>query len=196
MYKIKHAILKQPLILVLFAILIAISIGEFFNAHSVRKNVDANYAMVIASVAKLENISEKKDALEIKDYDVLCAGEKLELSPESQMIVSSFVDHHSKTAAGMTTILTIGFDVIVFLFFMVLCDWIYQEDLIVKQNLKIARMTAENVGMAALMDAMMDAIESILDSESESDSDPDSNSGSESSSDSESETNSDSVTGE
>ena len=69
MYKIKHAILKQPLILVLFAILIAISIGEFFNAHSVRKNVDSNYAMFIASVAKLENISEKKDALEIKDYE-------------------------------------------------------------------------------------------------------------------------------
>lgn len=196
MYKIKYAILRQPLILVLIAIIIGISIGEFSNVHSIRKNADTNYAMVIESVARLENISEKKDALEIKDYDILCAGEKLELSPESQMIISSFVNHHSKTAAEKTTTLTIGFDVIAFLFFIVFCDWIYQEDLIAKQNLKIARMTAENVGMAALMDAMMDAIESILDSESESDSDPDSNSGSESSSDSESETNSDSATGE
>ena len=183
MYKIKYAISKQPLILVLFLILVAVSIGEYFNAHSVRKSADANYAMVIESVAKLENISEKKDALEIEDYDILCAGEKLELSPESQMIVSSFVNHHSKTAASMTTILTMGFDVIVLTFFIVLCDWIYQEDYIACQRLEIAAWKlstriATDMGneAAAMARELADRLKTLLDSSPDSNSDPESNS--------------------
>ena len=181
MYRIKHAVLKQPLILVLIAIIIGISIGEFSNVHSIRKNADANYAMVIESVARLENISEKKDALEIKDYDVFCAGEKLELSPESQMIVSSFVNHYSKAAAGLTWALTFGFDFIAFTYFLVLCDWIYQGDLIACQKLEIAAWmlqtrvaTAKGNEAAAMARELADTLKELLgpDSDSDADSEP------------------------
>lgn len=181
MYKIKYAILRQPLILVIIAIIIGISIGEFSNVHSIRKNADTNYAMVIESVARLEDISEKKDALEIKDYDILCAGEKLELSPESQMIVSSFVNHHSKAAAGLTWALTFGFDFIAFAYFLVLCDWIYQGDLIVCQKLEIAAWmlqtrvaTAKGNEAAAMARELADTLNELLgpDPDSDADSEP------------------------
>ena len=181
MYRIKHAVLKQPLILVLIAIIIGISIGEFSNVHSIRKNADTNYAMVIESVARLENISEKKDALEIKDYDILCAGEKLELSPESQMIVSSFVNHHSKAAAGLTWALTFGFDFIAFTYFLVLCDWIYQGDLIACQKLEIAAWmlqtrvaTAKGNEAVAMVRELADTLNELLgpDPDSDADSEP------------------------
>ena len=172
MRKIKNAFSKQPLIVILIAMMVGISLGEFSNVHYIQKSADESYRLTIESVAKLENIPEKKDYLELKDSDVYYNNEKLELSPESQMIVINYSSFRSKNAAYMIAVMTIGFDFIVFMFFAVVCDWIYKEDQIESKNRRIRVLSTQNRAMLGALVAGIEFFDKYFPSRSKSDSKP------------------------
>lgn len=133
----KYALMKQPIILIFVAMALGVSIAEFSNAYDLHKNANKYYSTTVNSVAKLEGIVEDVDRLEIKEYEVYRDGEKLELSPESELIVRTYENHLNRPSfiAGMT----MGFDVIVLAFFISFCNWVYFEDLAEQQRAEIKK---------------------------------------------------------
>ncbi len=136
----KYAFKKEPAILVFLMIIICVSSVEYLNAYNVRRDAPKNRIMVLNTVAKLENIVEDVDRLEIKNSDVYRDGAKLELSPESQMVVVDYDRCSSEWAAQKIFCLTFGFDALALMLFALFCRFVYIDDEVDRQDTEIEQL--------------------------------------------------------
>ena len=136
----KYAFKKVPAIFVFLMIIICVSFVEYLNAYYVRRDASKNRMMALNTVAKLEDIVVDVERLEIKERDVYRDGEKLELGPESQMVVADYDRCSSEWAAQKILCLTLGFDAIALATFALFCRFVYIDDEVDRQYTKIEQL--------------------------------------------------------